>query len=95
MRCVLHAQEPVKPVAVGFRLDGCAGAMAAHVRYAREGARSFALVSLAAAEAFPSGALDGAVFHWGVVSREGGEWVPPPEGWQSDPPRTTEAGESP
>ncbi len=79
---------------VGFRLDGCAGAVAAHLRYAREGARSFALVSLAAAEAFPAGALDGAVFHWGVASREGGAWVPPPDGWQSDPPRTTDAGQS-
>ncbi|CAL8469831.1 g9373 [Coccomyxa elongata] len=84
-------EEALKPVTVGFRLDGCAGAVAAHVRYAREGARSFALVSLAAAEAFPAGALDGAVFHWGVASREGGAWVPPPDGWQSDPPRTTDA----
>ncbi|BDA43844.1 Alpha-glucan water dikinase, chloroplastic at C-terminar half [Coccomyxa sp. Obi] len=84
-------KEALKPVTVGFRLDGCTGAMAAHVRYAREGARSFALVSLGAAEAFPAGALDCAVFHWGVASREGGAWVPPPDGWQSDPPRTTDA----
>lgn len=89
---VQEEEDALKPVAVGFRLDGCEGAVAAHVGYAREGARSFALVSLAAAEAFPSGALDGAVFHWGVASREGGAWAAPPDGWQSDPARTEDAG---
>ena len=47
------------------------------------------------AEAFPEGLLDEAVFHWAVASREGGAWSAPPDGWQSDPSRSTAAGAPP
>ena len=40
------------------------------------------------------GLLEGAVFHWGIASREGSLWVPPPSGWQSDPAQTIDTGES-
>ena len=77
---------------VGFRLDGLQGAMVAHVGHALESGRHCALVALVASEAFPEGALEGAVFHWAVASREGGAWSPPPEGWQSDPSCSSTAG---
>jgi hypothetical protein len=85
-------EEDFKPVTMGFRLDGLQGAMVAHVGHALEGGRHCALVALVASEAFPEGALEGAVFHWAVASREGGAWSPPPEGWQSDPSRSSAAG---
>ena len=76
----------------GFGLEGLQGALVAHVGYAHERGKPYAVLVLAAAEAFPEGALDGAAFHWGVASREGGAWGPPPEGWQGDPARSVEAG---
>ena len=81
-----------KPLTVGFRLEGLQGAMVAHVGHAFEGGRHCALVALVCSEAFPESALDSAVFHWAVASREGGTWGPPPDGWQSDPSRSTSAG---
>ena len=84
--------EGFKPVTAGFGLEGLQGALVAHVGYAHERGKPYAVLVLAAAEAFPEGALDGAAFHWGVASREGGAWGPPPEGWQSDPAQSTEAG---
>ena len=85
-------EEDFKPVTVRFRLDGLQGAMVARVGHALESGRHCALVALVASEAFPEGALEGAVFHWAVASREGGAWSPPPEGWQSDPSRSSTAG---
>jgi hypothetical protein len=84
--------EGFKPVTSGFRLEGCKGGLVAHVGYARERGKACAVVCLAAAEAFPEGLLEGAVFHWGVASREGSPWAPPPEGWQSDPAQTLDTG---
>jgi hypothetical protein len=38
--------------------------------------------------------LEGAVLHWGVASREGGSWAAPPQGWQSDPGDSINAGDA-
>ncbi len=84
--------EGFKPMTAGFRLEGIQGSMAAHVGHTCESGRHCALVVLVCSEAFPEGLLDGAVFHWAVASREGGTWSPPPDGWQSDPSRTSGAG---
>ena len=88
-----EGKEGFKPVPAGFRLEGSAGSLVAHVGCVRERGRQFALLSLAAGEAFPEGLLEGAAFHWGVASREGGAWAPPPDGWQADPSDTADSGE--
>ena len=90
--CCSQDGDGLKPLSFGYRLNGVSGSMAAHIGLATERGRPYALVTLAAAEAFPEGLLEGAVFHWGVTSREGGSWVAPPEGWQADPDRSMDAG---
>ena len=89
---VQAGEEGFKPMTAGFHLEGIQGSMVAHVGNAFESGRHFALVVLVCSEAFPEGLLNGAVFHWAVASREGGTWSPPPDGWQSDPSRTSAAG---
>ena len=74
-------------------MHGLDGRLSACVTLADEGGRHFAVASLAAAEAFPEGVLEGLVAHWGIagVGRRGG-WETPPPGWVSDPDTSHAAG---
>lgn len=60
--------------------------MASIATTAEEKGRQWAVISLTAAEAFPQGALDGVVAHWGIAGTgKTGGWERPPKGWMSDP----------
>lgn len=76
-----------------FRLHGLDGWLAAVVTVAEEKGRQWAVVCLAAAEAFPQGALEGVVAHWGIAGTgKTGGWERPPEGWLSDPDQHRSTG---
>jgi hypothetical protein len=67
--------------------------MTATTTLAEEGGKKYAVVSLAAAESFPEGALEGVVAHWGVAGIvQRGAWEAPPKGWVSDPEHFDSAG---
>jgi len=86
-------QMGFSPVSMTFRLDGLEGSAVTKAGFAAENGQNYAVVALAAAEAFPEGSLDGAVFHWGVASAdEGACWEAAPSGWRSDPAQSNSAG---
>lgn len=84
--------QNVKPTVSVSDVDGVDGHVVAHAMVTRAGSQHFVVVSLAAAEVFPDGGLDGCLVHWGCVPGYGGKWHTPPEGWFSDPDRSFQQG---
>ena len=76
-----------------FRLHGLDGWVAAASAAATEGGSQWAVISIAAAESFPEGVLEGVVAHWGVAgSSKVGGWEAPPKGWLADPGHVNDSG---
>lgn len=69
--------------------------MAASTRGRSEHGRRYAVVSVAASEAFPSGALEGARLHWGAALGQYRGWQAVPAGWSTEPAQTSDAGAAP
>ena len=93
-RVLSHLQDSEGLVTTNsFRLHGLDGWLAACATTCREGDADYAVISLAAAESFPEGVLEGVVAHWGCagVGRRGG-WETPPAGWTTDASDSHEAG---
>jgi hypothetical protein len=86
----LQMQE--KATSTAMQLDGLKGQMVAVVAPSTEDGQRYAVVSLAAAEAFPTGALKGVRLHWGAAPGWYRGWQSVPEGWSTDPLETSSAG---
>ena len=88
----MQAQQPDAEVSY-FKLHGLDGHLAAAVSLAEEGGRQWAVVSIATAEAFPQGALEGVIAHWGMAGTgKTGGWEQPSEGWLSEPDHSRSPG---
>ncbi|KAK9830544.1 hypothetical protein WJX72_012386 [[Myrmecia] bisecta] len=83
--------EPPAPAAHSYRIEGVAGSLVAHVALCQEAGTFCAAVSVAAAEAFPDGLLDGSTLHWACSQRESGAWQTPHEGWSADQEGSSQA----
>lgn len=85
-----NAQAPA--AATVAQLEGLDGQLVALVAPCREGGRLTAVVAVAVAEAFPTGALDGAQLHWAAAPGPHRGWGGVPGGWQTEPADTRDAG---
>lgn len=78
---------------VEAQISGLANCMlAAHCATAVIDGRAYAVLSLAAGELQPEGALAGLTLHWGCTQHACQPWAPPPAGWHTIPDRSFAAG---
>jgi len=90
---LLGLQAPA--VATVAQLEGLDGQLVALVAPCEEGGRRTAVIAVAAAEAFPVGALEGAKLHWAAAPGPHRGWQGVPGGWTTEPENTRDAGVRP
>lgn len=79
-------------VATVAQIEGLDGRLVALVAPCQEGGKKTAVIAIAAAEAFPTGALEGAKLHWAAAPGPHRGWHGVPGGWITEPEHTTDAG---
>lgn len=75
-----------------YRIQSIDGSVVAHESVCKEGSQYFAIITMAAGEAFDDGALDETSLHWACTPRQGGPWQAPPPGWTTEPSNSHDAG---
>ena len=85
----------VRSVTSSFRLTPVRGSLAAHMTTLSDNGRLCAAITIAVAEDFRDGALDGLMLHWACAPRQGGAWQTIPGGWRTDPDNSRDAGTDP